>query len=370
VSTARGGESSAFEPGLEHVIGALTASGRPHELAGREAALAAFRAASRQPTPARSARSARHRGPLRIALPARLAVAAAAVIAVLGGLTAAAAAQVLPPQVQRIAYSVLTPLGVPVSQPTQSHADSGQPSPVTGPASGHGGCPCPSVSAPSAGSATPQHTPKAKVKAKAKKSNAKPVLTLVSKRLNDRLIVTAHSGRPGDSVKLTEWTGAAWTKVASAPLRPGLRAVFVLPVKTAAGHLFQAEVLEGASHAAVASNRLWIPHVAATGAKVIRPSPTVSPAGTGTPTPTPTPTPTLTSTTTAASSPTPSDTGSPTTTPTPDPSASATAPATSAPPQTPNPSISSSTAAVTAAKYPKYRHYSIRSKKSMAKSSL
>jgi hypothetical protein len=378
VSTARGGESSAFEPGLEHVIGALTASGHPHELAGREAALAAFRAASRQPTPARSARSARHRGPLRIALPARLAVAAAAVIAVLGGLTAAAAAQVLPPQVQRIAYSVLAPLGVPVSQPTQSHADSGQPSPVTGPASGHGGCPCPSGSAPSAGSATPQHTPKAKakVKAKAKKSNAKPVLTLVSRRLlNDRLIVTAHSGRPGDSVKLTEWTGAAWTTVASAPLRPGLRAVFVLPVKTAAGHLFRAEVLEGASHAAVASNRLWIPHVAATGAKVIRPSPTASPVGTGTPTtPTPTPTPTLTSTTTAASSPTPSaspsGTGSPTTTPTPDPSASATAPATSAPPQTPNPSTSSSTAAVTAAKYPKYRHYSVRSKKSMAKPSL
>jgi hypothetical protein len=72
-------------------------------------------------------------------------------------------------------------------------------------------------------------------------------------------------------VNLTEWTGTAWTTVASAPLGPGRRAVFVLPLKTAAGHLFEAEVLDGASPAAVASNGLWIPRPAATSAKA-RPS--------------------------------------------------------------------------------------------------
>ncbi|MCW2938087.1 MAG: hypothetical protein JWN00_1072, partial [Actinomycetia bacterium] len=132
MSTARGGESSAFEPGLDHLIGALTASGLPHELAGRDAALAAFQAASQQPAPTGRARSASgrpasgrpasarsvwRRRPIRIALPARLAVTIAAVVAVLGGFTAAATAQALPAPVQQLAYNVLAPLGVPVSQP-------------------------------------------------------------------------------------------------------------------------------------------------------------------------------------------------------------------------------------------------------------
>jgi hypothetical protein len=333
VSSARGGEPSAFEPGLEHLIGSLTASGHPHELAGRDAVRAAFCAASHQPTPARSAparsapaRSAWRRRPIRIALPARLAVAITAVVAVFGGFTAAAAGQVLPAPVQRIAYSVLAPLGVPVSQPTRSPSQTAplrHPSPVSGPASSHGGCPCPTDSARSAGSGTPHHRirkptakakpkPKAKPKAKAKKSNAAPVLRLVSKRLKDDLLVAANSGQPGNIVTLTEWTGAGWTTIASAPLGPGLSAAFVLPVKTAAGHLFEAEVPEGAPRAAEASNRLWIPRAAATGAKAIQPDPTTSPAGMGIPTPTPTQ----------------------------DPSASATAPATSTPPQTPEPSTS------------------------------
>ena len=58
VSTARGGESSAFEPGLEHLIGALTSrAANPHELACRDAARAAFHAASQRAGPA-SARAA------------------------------------------------------------------------------------------------------------------------------------------------------------------------------------------------------------------------------------------------------------------------------------------------------------------------
>jgi hypothetical protein len=362
VSTARGGEPGSFEPGLEHLIGALTASGHPHELAGRDAARAAFVAASQQPTPAgsgesastrsasnrsASSQSAWRRGPVRIALPARLAVAVAAVVAVLGGFTAAAAAQVLPAPVQRIAYSVLAPLGMPVSQPAKSpHRQSAAPRPpasATGPGSGGGGCPCPSASSQSAGSGT-QHHPTRKPKAKAKKPDATPVLRLVSGRLDDRLIVAARSGRPGDIVTLAEWTDAAWTTVASAQLGPGRRAVFVLPLKTAAGHLFEAEVLEVASHPAVASNRLWIPHPAATGAKAIQTSPTTSPAGTGSPTPTPTAT--LAASTTPATSPAPTTsaagTGGPTPTPTPDPSASGTASAALAPPQIPEPSSSSS----------------------------
>ncbi len=329
MSTARGGENSAFEPGLEHLIGALTASGHPHELAGRDAARAAFRMASQQPaqteptgsgwTRSGLARSAsarststvppRRRRSSRIALPARLAVSVAAVIAVLGGLTAAAAAQALPPQVQQIAYNVLSPLGVPVSQPAHSHhvrsASPGRPSSATGPAAGHGGCPCPSASPQNTGTG-PQHhpapKPKPRAKAKTNKPRAKPVLRLVSGRLNDRLIVVAAAGKPGGIVNLTELTGGAWTKVASAPLGPKLRAVFILPVTTAAGHLFQVDVHEGASHADVASNRLWIPRRAKTGATAIQPSPSPSPTGTGSPTPTPTPT--LTATTAPAGSPT------------------------------------------------------------------
>jgi hypothetical protein len=357
VSTARGGESSPFEPGLEHLIGALTASGHPHELADRDAARAAFYAASRQSAAAGSARSASdrcawHRTSVRLALPARLGVAIAAVVVVFGGFTAAAAAQALPAPVQRIAYTVLEPLGVPVSRPAQSHHDRvappRPPSPAAGPAASHDGCPCPADPSPSA-SAGPHHhrTGKPKAKAKAKKPDGKPVIRLVPKGLNDRLIVVAHSGRPGDIVKLTEWSGTGWTTVASAPLGPKLRAVFVLPAKTAAGHLFEAEVTEGTSHTAVASNRLWAPRPAKTGAKAIQPPPTASPTVTGSAAATPTPTPTLTASTAPATSPpattSPTGTGGPTPTPTPDPSASATASPTSAPPQTPGPSTSSST---------------------------
>jgi hypothetical protein len=314
VSTARGDESGAYEPGLEHLIGALTASGHPDELAGRDAARAAFCAASQQPTAARSGWawpastwSAWRRRPIRLALPARLAVAFAVVAAVVGGFTAAATAQVLPAPVQRIADNVLAPLGVPVSRPARSHhrqsASPRPPSFATGPASSHGACPCATATTPSAGAGT-GHKPKPKTKAKAKKSSVKPVLRLVDKRPDDRLIVAAPSGRPGDIVNLTEWTGAAWTTVASAPLGPGRRAVFLRPAKTAAGHLFKAEVLEGASHAAVASNGLWIPRPAATGAKVIQPSPTTSPVGTGSPIPTPTPDPSASATASATPAPT------------------------------------------------------------------
>ena len=368
MSTARGGESSAFEPGLEHLIGALTASGHPHELAGRDAARAAFRAASQQPTPAGRASSATtrpastwsawRRPPARLVLPARLAVSIAAIVAVLGGFTAAATAQALPAPVQQLAYNVLTRLGVPVSQPTPSHhsrsASLGHPSPATAPASAPGApAPRPSQTGASA-TATAGTRPHRKPTATVQPPAVKPLLKLVVGLHNDRLTVYGRSGgRVGDLVNLDEWTGTAWTIVASEPLVLGPlgrhRAVFILAAKTAAGQLFRADVLEAPSTSRVASNRVRVPRPAKTGAKAVQPTPTTSLAATGTTAPTPTPTPTVTSSTAPATSPSPTPTttpspvgtGSPTPTPTPtaDPSPSDTpsASASATSPQSPEP---------------------------------
>ena len=141
------------EPGLDRLVMALTADGHPAELAGRDAALAAFRVASQSP------RRAHRRNPLGL-LPARLAAVVAAGAAALAGVTAAAYAQALPAPVQHIAYTVFAPLGVPNSQPqpaTSSHAQ--HTASPTGQASTPGstpqgaGCPCPAAT-----SATPSPT--------------------------------------------------------------------------------------------------------------------------------------------------------------------------------------------------------------------
>ena len=372
MSTARGGESSAFEPGLEHLIGALTASGHPHELAGRDAARAAFHAASQQPTATGRARSALARSattwpasiwsawrrrPARLVLPARLAVSVAAIAAVLGGFTAAAAAQALPAPVQQLAYNVLAPLGVPVSQPPPSHhgrnASLGHPSPSTAPASALGSpTHSPSQTGASA-TATAGTRPHRKPKAAKKPPVVKPLLKLGIVLHKDHLTVLGRSGsRVGDLVNLKEWTGAAWITVASKPLvlgpKGGHRAVFILPVKTAAGRLFEADVLEGAKHTPVASNRVRVPRLPGTGAKAVQPTPSTSLAATGTTAPTPTPT--VTSSTTSPSptatpipttSPTPNT--SPTPTITPDPTTTASGTGSPAPTVAPDPSASAST---------------------------
>lgn len=97
------------EPGLDQLIRALTADGHPAELAGADAALAAFRAAHARP---------RRRPGFRLlpGAPARVSAVAAALIAAFAGLTAAAYAKALPAPVQHIAYSVFSPLGVPDNQ--------------------------------------------------------------------------------------------------------------------------------------------------------------------------------------------------------------------------------------------------------------
>ena len=141
------------EPGLDRLIMALTTDGHPAELAGRDAALAAFRAASQSP------RRAPWRSPLGL-LPARVAAIVAAGAAVLAGVTAAAYAQALPAPVQHLAHTVFAVVGVPNSQPEPAgHGQAHRTAPATGQGGAPGsapqgaGCPCPAST-----SATPSPT--------------------------------------------------------------------------------------------------------------------------------------------------------------------------------------------------------------------
>ena len=113
--------STPRKPDLDRLVTALTADGRPDELAGREAAVAAFRAASRRGTADGAAR--RRRVPFRrpfSALPPRLA-AVGAVLVVAAGVVTAAYTQVLPGPAQDLAHTVFAPLGVPDSQQRSGH---------------------------------------------------------------------------------------------------------------------------------------------------------------------------------------------------------------------------------------------------------
>jgi hypothetical protein len=172
VSRRNSDEPSSFEPGLDHLITALTTRGHPQELTGRDNALAAFRAASLPPfqfgaeaPPAatrstRSVRSARRPRSRWQLIPVRLAaVTAAGFAAVFAGVTAAAYAQALPAQMQHIAHTVLAPLGVPNSQPQMRASGPASLPPSTAPAAASVGrqqpgasaspaaaCPCPVTS--------------------------------------------------------------------------------------------------------------------------------------------------------------------------------------------------------------------------------
>jgi hypothetical protein len=120
--------STPRKPDLDRLVTALTAEGRPDELTGREAAVAAFRAAGRRDAAGGSARRPRVsiRRPF-TALPQRLA-AVGAVVAVAAGIAAAAYAQALPGPAQDLAHTVFAPLGVPDNQPP---AQPGHPAAVT-----------------------------------------------------------------------------------------------------------------------------------------------------------------------------------------------------------------------------------------------
>jgi hypothetical protein len=420
VSRPNADEPGSFEPGLEHVIGALTARGYPSELAGRDRALAAFRASS-QPDVSRAAgrRTApRRRFQLRLPgllAPVRLAtVAVAGTAAVFAGLTAAAYAQVLPAPVQEIAHSVLAPLGVPNSQPEPREAGSpsaptatattraagGQPS-----AGGTGGaagavCPCPATSAtrkthPAGAYTLTLTASKAQVRAggfdwftgkvTAHGAAAKGVhvrlleraagtsgwtqaargvtdargrfsvwirlrasaafelavpagtrsapvavtvtrpavrLRLSAGQPDDQLVVSAPGGAPGQIVSLAMLVNGTWENVASKPLGPLLHATFRLPVSTAGGHYYRAELAASGTRPSTLSNSLLVPRPHPhTGAKSIggptsspspRPSASSSVTATGSPAPTAAPAPTASPAPTAALTPTasPTPTGS------------------------------------------------------------
>jgi hypothetical protein len=125
--------STPRESGIDQLISALTADGRPDELAGRDAARDAFRAAGQRAATEQTIRQRRFSPssrPLTGWLPTRLAAIAAAAAVVIAGIAAAAYTQALPGPVQDAAHTVFAPLGVPGSQ----HLPAG-----TGPSQGPAG---------------------------------------------------------------------------------------------------------------------------------------------------------------------------------------------------------------------------------------
>ena len=120
--------STPRKPDLDQLVTALTADGQAEELAGRDAALAAFRAASQHTAANRSVNWHRSRPFTR--LPARLAAAGATLLVAAGA--AAAYAQALPGPVQQLAHTVFAPLGVPDGHQQPGHSPAGT-IPGTGP---------------------------------------------------------------------------------------------------------------------------------------------------------------------------------------------------------------------------------------------
>jgi hypothetical protein len=131
------------EPGIDQLISALTADGRPDELAGRDAVLAAFRAAGQraatEPT-LRQRRVVPSSRPLTGWLPTRLAAVAVAAVVVIAGIAAAAYTRALPGPVQDAAHTVFAPLGVPGQQPHPGTAPDQGPAAITA-ATQPGDCP-------------------------------------------------------------------------------------------------------------------------------------------------------------------------------------------------------------------------------------
>jgi hypothetical protein len=119
--------STPRKPDLDRLVTALTADGRPDELTGREAAAAAFRAASRRDAADGAVRRRVSVRRPRATLPQRLA-AIGAVAIVAAGVAAAAYTRALPGPAQELAHTVFAPLGVPDNQ---QPAQPGHPPAVT-----------------------------------------------------------------------------------------------------------------------------------------------------------------------------------------------------------------------------------------------
>jgi hypothetical protein len=152
-------------------------------------------------------------------------------------------------------------------------------------------------------------------------------LRLVSGQAKDRLIVAAPGATSGETVDLMKLVSGAWQTVASKPLGPKLRAVFALPVGTAAGYFYRVSLPGSTTPASAMSNRVWVPRRGGTGANLVpsagSQSPTPEPATTALATPSPTATPSSTSapqpTSSSGATPTPEPPSSSGATPTPEP---------------------------------------------------
>jgi hypothetical protein len=118
--------STPRKPDLDHLVAALIADIRAEERSGRDAALAAFRAASARDAAHRPAWRHRYMPVFRplTGLSARLAAVGAALVVIVAGVAAAAYTQALPAPVQNIAHTAFAPLGVPGNQGSPGTAPS------------------------------------------------------------------------------------------------------------------------------------------------------------------------------------------------------------------------------------------------------
>jgi hypothetical protein len=135
--------STPRESGIDQLISALTADGRPDELAGRDAALVAFRAAGQRAETEQTIRQRRFSPssrPLTGWLPTRLAAITAAAAVVIAGIALAAYTKALPGPVQDAAHTVFAPLGVPGQQLRSGTAPNQGPAAITA-ATQPGNCP-------------------------------------------------------------------------------------------------------------------------------------------------------------------------------------------------------------------------------------
>ena len=245
MSTGLPAEPGSREPGLDHLIRALTADGYPHELAGRDAALAAFRAASRA-----EHRRSRFALPRELRLPTRLSAVTAALVAGIAGVTAAAYAQALPAPVQHIAYSVLAPLGVPNSQGSATPTPAGKK-----PGSAPGSAPTGGQPTASPSSSSPHPTPAASPA----KTGSALVLTVGRVQLpaggtdaiSGQLTYRGHP-EPGVRVRLLKQAAGAagWQRVGSAVTGPHGRVRFG-PLRITKNVVFRLAVSGGQGSAQV-----------------------------------------------------------------------------------------------------------------------
>ena len=227
-------DRAAVQPGLDRLLGLLTTSAAPDELAGEDAALAMFRASQRPAIAVPGSRAPRRQDRRRGWLVAAVTVAIAA------GFAVAAYTEALPPPVQHIAYRVLGFVGVPDAQHRRpasagSHHMGPGPKRSVSPAPSSAGRSAPPPSSPSpTRSATPKPSPSSSVTAVAS-------ITLSVSVAHGRVAAGAgdvFAGRltdhgravPGAKLRLSERAAGqpAWQLARTVTTGPGGRAVLAV----------------------------------------------------------------------------------------------------------------------------------------------